>query len=81
MHREAENRHLLTMTWAGELVRRTGPEQGDMSLFYLHDFIVDQVFDVTIKWHVHFDLSVPVAGGHGVRWTQFNIKTLVFRIE
>ena len=69
------------MTRAGELVRRTGPEEGDMPLLDLHDFIVDQVFNVTIKWHVHLDLSVPVAGWHSVRWTEFNIKTLVFRIE
>ncbi|STL49583.1 Uncharacterised protein [Escherichia coli] len=38
-----------------------------MTLIDIHFFIVDQVFHIAIERHIHFDLTMPVAGGHDMR--------------
>lgn len=60
---------------------RTGPEQGDIALLDTYRFIVDQILDIAVEGDVHLHLTVPVAGGHGIRSTQLDIHPLVFRVE
>ena len=47
-----------------KLMWRTGPEHGDMPLFYLYNLIVDQILHVPVKGDIHLDLTMPVTGGH-----------------
>ena len=81
MHRQVKDRHLLALPRAGQLMRRTGPEQGDIAFLNAHHFVIDQILHIAIERHVDLHLAVPVAGGHGVRRTQLDIHTLILRVE
>mgnify|MGYP007099428900 FL=1 len=52
-----------------------------MTLIDIHFFIVDQVFHIAIERHIHFDLTMPVAGGHDMRCAKLNLHPLVLRIQ
>lgn len=81
MHRQVEYRHLLAIAGAGQLMRRTGPEQSDIAFLNAHHFVINQILHVAIERHVNLHLAVPVAGGHGVRRAQFDVHTLILGVE